>query len=369
MIAAAGGALLAVIALGLGGVGLVLAKRVVNTVPRPRRLQLTFRDSTVTLPQNEHTTAPGKYLLRLAGEDATLIRVGEVLGVRQGTVCRALTDGAETGRTGTAEGYWSAHRFASPEEVGECRAVTVPLRNGEGRDAWLFSGNAAHWVVHVQGIRTSRSVTLRSVAAASAVGATSLAITYRGAGDGPPSRAATLGAQEWTELRDAIAYARLNGARRVTVAAWSMGAALMLELLKHDPAIVDDLILMCPVSSWPATIEYGAVRAGLPRSAARLAGLLLRSRLCSAVLGMSEPIDVRLLDWTFPGSLSVPTLIIHSRGDEVVPWESTIQLMNNNAEAATLVETAACPHGFELTAPDRKVDNRLHEWLISDSHT
>lgn len=356
-------AAVALIAAALVGVGLLLAKRVVNATARPKLLRVGFHGQEVTLPESDRTTAAGEYLLHVTDERPVVLRVGSVVGTGDGRVRRALLDDAE-GRSGEAEGYWSAHGFASPAEVGEFRTVEVPLIDGETREAWLFPGDPTHWAIHVQGIRTSRGVTLRTVAAAQDAGVTSLAITYRGAGDGPPTRAATLGAQEWSELRDAIEYARRNGAERVTVVAWSMGAALMLELLTHDPVAVDDLVLMCPVSSWPSTIAYGARQAGLPRQAAGLAALLMRSRIGAKLLGLPVPVDGRKLDWTHPGSLPVPTLIIHSQGDEVVPWETTMRLTANNPQTATLIETVACPHGYELTVPDAEASSALHRWLI-----
>lgn len=363
MIAAAVVTGLVVIAAAAGALGVLLAKRVVNATARPKLLRVGFAGQEVALPESAKTAAAGEYLLQLDEDPSSVLRVGEVLRVADGKVHRALVGAPE--RSGDAGGYWSAHGYSSPGEIGLFESVSVPVGDGETRDAWLFPGDPAHWVIHVQGIRTSRGVTLRTVAIAHEAGATSLTITYRGSGDGPPSRAATLGAREWTELRDAITYARSQGAQRVTVVAWSMGAALMFELLKHDPRAVDDLVLMCPVSSWPETIEYGAVQAGLPRQAAGLAALLMRTRMGAKVLGLSEPVDVRKLDWTYPGSLPLPTLVIHSQGDEVVPWSSTVKLVARNPDTVTFVETVACPHGFELTVPDPEVRSRLVDWLIS----
>lgn len=351
------------IAAGIVAVGILLAKRVVNATARPKPVRADFSGQEVSLPENARTGAAGEYLLQFPGEPSAAVRVGDILRVVDGRVHRALIGGQ--GRSGPADGYWSAHGYTSPSEIGAFETVAIPLADGSSREAWLFPGDPARWVIHVQGVRTSRGVTLRTVALSHETGATSLTITYLGAGDGPPSRTTTLGAREWTELRDAIAYARANGARRVTVVAWSMGAALILELLKHDPHAVDDLVLVCPVSSWPATIEYGAVQARLPRLAAGLAALLMRSRLGARLLGMPSPIDVQKLDWTYPGSLPVRTLIIHSQGDEVVPWSSTIDLVNSNPNTVTLVETAECPHGYELTVPDENARSQLREWLIS----
>lgn len=346
-------------------VGVVLAKKVVKATPSRRTLPVTFSNGLVTLPADHKTVARGEYLLRLE-DDFSLppVRVGDVLEVHDGQVVRRV-QGPAAERRGTGRGSWIAHKYAGPDEIGPFEVVHFPVADGELREAWLFKGDPTRWVIHVQGIRTSRNVTLRTVAIASETGATSLTITYRGAGDGPPARAATLGAEEWRELRDAVLFAREHGAKRITVAAWSMGAALALELLRHDPEAVDDLILICPVSSWPATIQHGAEQASLPRWTGVLAGITLRSRAGARLLGLPSPVDVRALDWTGPSSIPVPTLIIHSQGDEVAPWSSSVKLAAANPWTTTLVETTASPHGFELTVPDTVAQSEVYEWLIN----
>lgn len=358
---AVGGALVAAGA-GVGAIGLLLAKRVVNAEARTKRIRVHLAEGVVSLPEDEKTTAAGEYLLTLV--DGTVLRVGDVIDVVDDRVRRQVLSDTSGLPIGETQASWSAHGYASPGDVADYSTVQVPLANGERREAWLFAGDPEHWVIHVQGVRTTRGVTLRTVAVAHEAGATSLAITYRGAGDGPPARSATLGSREWVELQDSISYARDNGAKRVTVVAWSMGAALAFELLRRHPDAVDDLVLMCPVSSWPKTIEYGAQRAHLPKQAAALASWLLRSWVGAKLLGLPAPIDVRSLEWTTPGSLPVPTMIVHSQGDEVVPWHTTLELVLGNPEVM-LVETVACPHGFELTVPDPVTRARLHTWLIS----
>ena len=90
------------------------------------------------------------------------------------------------------EAQWTGHVMSGPAEIDpDWEDVTVPLRDGTLAPAWLFRGDSpgAPWVIHVQGIRTSRLVTLRSVEVAQSAGLTSLMITYRGSGDGPPASA------------------------------------------------------------------------------------------------------------------------------------------------------------------------------------
>lgn len=349
-------------ATGLCGFGFLLAKRVVSASARSKLIDVEFAGSRVSLPSTDKTTAQGEYHLSVVG--GPVVRIGAVVGHSDGRVTRqVLSDTAET-LQGRHKASWSAHGYAGPSDVGEHSTVEIPTSSGETREAWLFPGDPSHWTIHVQGVRTTRGVTLRSVAIAREVGATALAITYRGSGDGPAARAATLGAIEWSELSDAVSYARTNGARRVTVVAWSMGAALALELVRRSPRAVDDLVLLCPVSDWPMTIEYGARRAGLPRLAASLASLMIRNRFVAGALGLPAAIDVRSLSWTQRGSVPIPAMVVHSQGDEVVPWETTIELVRNNPDIE-LVESVACPHGFELTVPDASTRAAVRGWLIN----
>lgn len=347
---------------GVTGAGVLLAKRVVAVAGRPRKTTAHIQRDEVTLPRDIRTQAAGEYLLGL--EDGSHVRIGEVLGIDDTTVVRRVLSAPPTMRDAVVTGVWISHGYLGARDLGEHEVVDVPVEDGTTREAWLFRGSPDHWVIHVQGIRTTRAVTLRSVAIAQEAGCTSLSITFRGAGDGPPARAATLGAREWAELRDAISFARAQGASRVSVMAWSMGAGLAFELFARDRHAFDDLTLLCPASDWPATIEYGATQAGLPRVGAWLAGRMLRSRLGVLLLGLPGRVDVRDLVWTGPGSVPPRTLIVHSRGDEVVPWTSTAQLVSNNPHAA-VVEVAPCPHGYELTAASPAQRARIREWLIS----
>src|SRR6478735_12563487 len=142
--------------------------------------------------------------------------------------------------------------------------IAIPLRDGSKAPAWLFrsSDQEAPWIIHVQGIRTSRLVTLRSVEVAKRAGLTSLVITYRGSGDGPRTSASTLGQREWGDLADAVAYARARGAASVYVVAWSMGAGLALELLRREPEAIDRLALIAPATNWRRIIRHGVGKAG-----------------------------------------------------------------------------------------------------------
>jgi uncharacterized protein len=240
----------------------------------------------------------------------------------------------------------------------------VPLRDGTSAPAWLFSGASgeSRWVIHIQGIRTSRRVTLRSVEVAERAGLTSLVITYRGAGDGPPRRLSRLGQSEWTDLTDAITYARAHGAVVIDVVAWSMGAGLAFESLRHDPQVFDRLALIAPATDWYGIVRHGIKKAGLPEILAPLVSWAIGSDVASRLIGLPEPLDLRELNWSENLSLTIPTLAVHSRGDAEIPFHLT-EVFAAHHRTVSLVETAPAPHGWEPNVDPGLVESTLLSWL------
>ncbi|MDZ8172423.1 alpha/beta hydrolase family protein [Microbacterium xanthum] len=263
------------------------------------------------------------------------------------------------------EAQWTGHTMSGPAEIDpDWEDVTVPLRDGASAPAWLFRGTSldAPWVIHVQGIRTSRLVTLRSVEVAQTVGLTSLAITYRGSGDGPPASASTLGQREWTDLADAVAYARSRGATSVYVVAWSMGAGLALELLRREPGAFERLAMICPATNWRPIVRHGIHRAGLPKCLAAFTTWVLSSRQGSWLAGAVAPLDFARLNWAQDLEVVLPTLAVHSPGDDEIPFELTERFVDAHP-GVTLIQTAAAPHGWEANVDPRLFRSAVSSWL------
>lgn len=342
-------AILCVLA-GAAAIGIrMLARRVVSVEPRRKTLTVRRVGDAIELPLSALTIVDGNYGLWFGERFEHHALIGPVVGSDGTRVTRRLLKTTAPISTEPFEAQWTGHTMSGPAEIDpDWEDVAVPLRDGASAPAWLFRGTSleAPWVIHVQGIRTSRLVTLRSVEVAQAAGLTSLVITYRGSGDGPPSSASTLGQREWTDLADAIAFARGEGAMTVYVVAWSAGAGLALELLRHDPAAFDRLALVAPASHWRAVIRHGVKRAGIPGFVAPLVMWVLGSRVASRLVGMPVPLDFSTLDWTRNLTTSVPTVIVHSAGDAEIPFDVTVAFAgaHPNVEVA---ETAAAPHGWE----------------------
>ena len=95
-----------------------------------------------------------------------------------------------------------------------------------------------------------------------AQGWTCLVPSYRndeGVPAGPDGRYA-LGLSEWRDVEAAIAYAVDRGAREVLLMGWSMGGAIVLQLLDRSPlsSLVSRVVLDAPVIDWGDVLDHHA---------------------------------------------------------------------------------------------------------------
>jgi predicted alpha/beta hydrolase len=346
-----------------------LALRVVGVAPRRREVVVRRVGETIELPRSTLTMAPGSYGLWFGQNFEHHALVGAVEHSDEQRVFRRLVKATDMVPTEPFKAQWTGHVMHSPSEIDpKWEDIAIPLRDGTAAPAWLFRATdpGAPWVIHVEGIRTSRLVTLRSVEAASRAGLTSLAITYRGAGDGPVAPVSYLGQREWSDLADAVGFARSHGVSELYVVAWSMGAGVALELLRQEPRAFERLVLIAPATNWRGIVRHGVARAGLPRLVGSLVTWALGSRIGSRIIGMPAPLDLRRLDWSRGYHLSVPTLVLHSRGDDEIPFKLTQEFAAAQAPVS-LVETASAPHGWEANVDPELFQSTLTSFLSSRS--
>lgn len=353
-------------------VGLVLflrmmARRVV-AVSRPRKtLEATGDEDAVVLPRSELTEAPGIYGLWFGEDFREHAVIGDPIAIGSSSVSRSVLSASTVLPAEAFSAQWTGHAAAGPDDLNRpWRDVSVPLQGGGTAPAWFFPADSpsAPWAIHVQGIRTSRLVTLRAVEAAQRAGLASLVITYRGAGDGARESASTLGLSEWVDLRDAVAYARAEGAPSVVVVAYSMGAGLALELARQEPLSVDRLVLICPATNWRKIVEHAAAKAHVPRFVATLTLGLMSTPLVSRIVGLRQPIDFNALDWTRPGAVTVPTVVVHSDGDAEIPFALSQEFAQAHPGVVSLIQTKTAPHGWEANVDPAGFDEALRSSLI-----
>lgn len=348
-----------------------LALRVVGVSPRRKVIIARRVGNGIELPADALTTAPGEYGLWFGDRFQHHAVVGAVEFADDQRVVRAVVRSTVTLPAAPFPAQLTGHVMHDPSEIDpDYEEVTVPLRDGTAAPAWIFRSvdEDVPWVVHVQGIRTTRLVTLRSVEVASRAGMTSLVITYRGASDGPAAVASSLGQREWSDLADAIVYARSQGAPAVHVVAWSMGAGIALELLRRDPGSFDRLALVAPATNWGRIVRHGVDRAGMPGVIASIVVWVLSSTIASRLIGMPNRLDFTRLDWSHGFDLKVPTLVLHSSGDEEIPFELSKEFADAHP-TVTLVETARAPHGWEANVDPERFRSVLMTWLTAGNQT
>lgn len=269
---------------------------------------------------------------------ALIIRGCRVLGR---ATARAVVSGLASGSPPSAA--------RPPELPGHPRQrwleVTVPAPGGAA-PAWIVdAGRPARtgtWAVHLHGQPGSRSSALGAVRATAALGMTSLVVSYRGDGEAaaPEGWVSRLGSSEWADVDAALSFAVDRGARRVVLVGWSLGAAVALQLaeLSAHRALIDRLVLVRPVTDARTLVRARVTARRLPGWVGALALRALADPAESARIGLSEPIDFGRLDWSRPGRLTVPALVVHTDGDDAAPLRSSVLFAMANPRLVRLVE-------------------------------
>ena len=267
----------------------------------------------IVLERNVDTERSGVYGLEWPGGHAI---VGKILAVGPNAVSRRLRD---------VRGYLVPEMDVGVEadvHVGDPRqalglpfaAVDVPDELGP-MPAWLVPGRSRTWAILVHGINGTPQLGLRMVPALRRAGLPALLITYREDQGAPPSPDGFhhMGLTEWRDLEAAARYALAHGARRLVLAGYSMGGAIVAQFMEKSPLAsrVTGLVLDAPALDWQRVLEYNAEEIGLPGF---------------SVLPVEWTIGARIdADWDSLDALEhsedfhLPILLFHGTDDKVVP--------------------------------------------------
>ncbi|MBT1669497.1 alpha/beta hydrolase [Curtobacterium flaccumfaciens pv. flaccumfaciens] len=363
---------------------LVVLRKVVGRIVLPggdRWTPVLESDAdSVRLPITDDTVRPGEYGLWHDGPGHTT--VGPVLEVDEaaGFVRRAVvrTTGAVSSRV-----RWSGHVHPDPAAMDvDWSEVSLPTPVGPA-PAWVVRPGpdgaacpdraaARTWAVHVHGIRTTRVTALRTVPAALELGWTSIVPSFRGDGEAPwEGRASHLGAREWADVEVALDHAVANGAERLVIVAWSMGATITHELLArsaHRDRLAG-IVLVAPALDWAVTVRSQARRAGLPGFVVGAAlGAMATPVLCRLV-GLRSPVDVRALSWLRAPRQLPPTLLIHSTGDTTVPFSASQEFADAHPGTVTLAVSEPAEHAWERNVDAAWFDRTITTWASGLAHT
>ena len=298
---------------------------------------------TVTLQATPETTAPGRYGLWFDGREGHA-RLGEVEHADGEVVVRRLEQ-VDRGvlRSGPARwnGYYYEGTPASALGVDQ-QDVEVATELGPMK-AWYVPapGPASTWALLVHGRGATREECIRAVRPMLASGLSVLVCSYRNDAESPSDASGRyhLGDSEWRDVEAAVLWAIEHGADDVVLFGWSMGGAIVLQAATRSwlSDRVRAVVLDGPVVDWHAVLDHQSGVNHLPYRLTRMGHSMLRHPLGRRVIGLSEPLDLRRLDWvTRAAELQLPVLLIHSDGDEFVPNGPSLALGRARPDLVTV---------------------------------
>lgn len=328
------GATMAAASAGWLGAGAYLARLLLTPErSRPDNVLVTAVDEeagTLTLEANVETVVPGRYGLWVGGGTGHA-RLGDIVDhdAQAGTVTRPV-DAVDIGRLTTGPARWDSYYYATdPDTVFDVTCTDVHVDSEVGPlPAWYVparqGATAARWAVLVHGRGATRHETLRAVPVLHDLGFHVLISEYRNGHGAPasPDGLYNLGLSEWRDVESAVHYATSHGATEVVLFGWSMGGAVVLQMLDLSPlsSVVSRVVLDSPVIDWVDVIAHHARLRRVPAPLALLAQGMIGTRWARHLVGVHEPLDVARTSWQVRSDeLRHPILLIHSVDDEFVP--------------------------------------------------
>ncbi|MFP8887196.1 alpha/beta hydrolase [Streptomyces mangrovi] len=366
-------ALTALTTLGAGAAAVVAGRYAATAALRPssgRTLpagfegpQLTVHATAagqVTLTRSLISQLPGTYALTGPGRHAV---VGNVLEVPSSadTVVRRL-ERVDRGRLATGDRVRltpQLHTGNPGDALGlEYADVEVPGELGP-LPAWYLPALRDVWIIAVHGLGATREHPMNVLPFLNAMGVPVLVPAYRGDPGAPrsPDGTAHLGDSEWRDLDAAIRHALGRGARGIVLYGWSTGATMALRAAARSPVrdFLTGLILDSPVLDWRATLR---ALAGARHVPAPLLPLAVRAAQGRARL-RPEP-HSELSD---PGTLRLPTLVLHGPDDAVAPWEPSRELAERRPDLVSLHIVGQAPHAAMWNADPQGYQEALRRFL------
>lgn len=333
LIALAAGGSAALAGAGVTGVASYFARRIVTPSDAvDDAVVRSYTDLTITLDADDQTTSPGRYSLWQDGLE-THIRIGDVLGVAGGEVIREL-EAVDYGTLHEGPARVSGHYFAPPphDDLG-VEITSTPYDGPLGRmPAWQTRvEDSARWAVLVHGRSALRAECLRAVPTLNALGFNTLIPGYRNDRDSLPAPDGRygLGLTEWQDIDAAIDFAVNQGATEIVPFGWSMGGAIVLQLLdrSRNRRLITRAVLDAPVVDWADVIAFQAALNKVPAAVGRLGQSMMRSKWHRPLIGLAEPMQFSRADWVSRAAeLTTPILLIHSKDDDYVPYAPSAAL-------------------------------------------
>ena len=168
-----------------------------------------------------------------------------------------------------------------------------------------------------------------------------------------------MGLTEWRDLAAAARYALDHGAKRLILAGYSMGGAIVAQFMERSPLAsrVDGLVLDAPVLDWRETLELNATREGWPSVAALPLELAIGARIDADW----DSLDAhRHLD-----DFQLPILLFHGDDDEVVPIAGSEDFAAELPRRVTFYTAPRAGHCESWNVDPKLYERRLGDFLTT----
>jgi hypothetical protein len=326
---------------------------------------LSWADGLVELAATPATLAPGQYSLYTAAGTGHA-RIGKIVSSTATTVIREVEAVYRPAPAGVIRGYWSGYAYEKPSDVGlPSTEVDISVSHGSA-PAWMIPGSGDDvWTLHIHGLGGRRAACIRSAPVFETLGHTQLVVSYTGDRDAPEPLDGRhhFGLEEWTDVDAALHFAVANGARRVVLSAWSMGATIALQLLKHSDLreLIAGAVLTAPVLDWRPILTQQGAAAGLPPFIPPLGLSVLESRLLHRLAGVSGPLDLSAASWFAAPAVELPPiLVLHSPADPMAPFALSERWAAENDADLRPMESPG--HTLEWSARRAECEQAVLEW-------
>ncbi|WP_347813778.1 alpha/beta fold hydrolase [Allobranchiibius sp. GilTou38] len=318
--------------MGLGGYFVRQILTPAKTVAEDETVLAVDAD-TITLRRTPASTSPGRYSLYWQSFSGHA-RIGQILHEDDESVTREVL-AVDFGQPTPGPARLSSYFYPAPSVEDGTQLEDMTYDGALGTmPGWVSEPAQPQddvWAVLVHGRGAFRAEALRAVPLLHDLGLAILVPGYRNDVDTPPNADGRyhLGLSEWRDIEASLAYAVERGAQRIVLFGWSMGGAIVLQLLDQSAYAdkVVGVVLDAPVVSWRQVIDSHAAAHRLPLALSHAAQRLVGQSWSKSFGGVSMPLSIPHTDWIARADeLRVPTLLIHSVDDDFVPYEPSRDL-------------------------------------------
>ena len=269
--------------------------------------------------------------------------------------------------TATSGAWLSGWLGDKPEHFGYSPDDLVTL--GNGTRAIQVLAETDRWVIHIHGRKAGYAETLRNFRQFSNLGFSQLSFSHETdpKPEGLGRTKSQLGAQEWTQVEQAVEHAVINGATRIVLFGWSLGGMLVNQFLDRSKStsVIAGVIFDSPLLDYRGTLQLQAGRAGLDRSIVTKSMKLITSSLMIRLLGFKNVDISNLSALDRPLSSQIPTLLFHSSNDGYISMTGVYRYRELNP-LTRLVEIQGARHCRLFNEDQEKYQKSIAEFVSAN---